>query len=115
MTDWNETIQAMNKTDELLAEITRLRSRLDDAETEAKTREDYIAMMHKSRAQTEKEFERLDKRYSAMLERLDEAEKVIKPFADESYGLPRYLTNFALVHVAMGDLRAAAKWMEDKS
>ena len=31
MGDWNQTIQSMNKTDELIAEIERLRARLAEA------------------------------------------------------------------------------------
>lgn len=101
MTDWNETIQAMNKTDELLTEITRLREEVDNGKVVLKT---------------------LYAEITRLRTRLDEAEKVIKPFAEKcvsrGHNLPRYDLQAQLTYdyrLKMNDLRAAAKWMEGKS
>lgn len=46
--------------------------------------------------------------------RLYEAEKVIKPFADEVDCYTPIIPDHYVTSVTLGDLRAAAKWMEAK-
>lgn len=99
MSDWNKTIQAMNKIDELYDEIERLRA----IEDRYKVLVDDHATLHKEAA--------------VLRARLAEAEAVIKPFATLAHfegdcGVADEGENTAIVQSDY--FKAAARWMEKK-
>lgn len=129
MADWNETIQSMNKTDELLAEITRLRVREKELTLEGlaligrlERIRDLLAGTDVNSLPKDYPLERMaDDRMeelSALRALVAEAAAVIKPFAEEAV---RYAPDEGDGDDILWDekgwlrikhVRAAAQWME---